>query len=345
MSASVRRIVWFAAAVAGAAILACVDGTGPLNRAIIGTPGIHRNVTPCPDSMQDTVPGGWCATTEWPILDTIISNMYTGTAGCAAMQNALRSWLESGKIRRANLLSGLGDAYVDHDAEWNGGDRLGNMRIHAAILSPPRDWGSTLRHEFGHAWGNIQQADDASAEAYAEYCRTSSSGSPPPQPAGAQVYISYLPDSVSVGWDGQAQSTCQPSSAAVWSGSGSVSVTSSGHVTATDVGIPSVRVDCRGTHDEKWMAVHPAECALDPQQRLVGGGVLSSTPPLLDLTEEDCNGGQAPSPPSGGAGEDGEMDCYVITAHLYEWWGSQYGWVEVASWPVGYVCYLDGHMY
>jgi hypothetical protein len=126
----------------------------------------------------------------------------------------------------------------------------------------------------------------------------------------------------------------------VWSlASGTaVSVTSSGAVTGQNVGTAVVRVDCAGTHHERGVSVYSPLCTLD--QRIIGGAV---TIPVLDLTEENCEGGEAPSPAPGGAGEDGQMDCYVITAHLYEWMQGL-GWVEVDSYVIAYVCYLYGSM-
>jgi hypothetical protein len=43
-------------------------------------------------------------------------------------------------------------------------------------------------------------------------------------------------------------------------------------------------------------------------------------------------------------GEDGVMDCYVITAHLSYWDEEYLEWVEVDNWEVAYVCYIYGHM-
>jgi hypothetical protein len=49
-----------------------------------------------------------------------------------------------------------------------------------------------------------------------------------------------------------------------------------------------------------------------------------------------CEDGEAPTPPSGGQGEDGYMVCYEV---WLEW--AQYGIYEF----LGYVCWLYGEPY
>ena len=328
-------------AVVGVLLVACVDPLTPASRGLLQDPEVLRDVAPCPNVAQRTT-GGWCQD-EYNRLDSIITAIYTGTTSCATMQTAMRSWLQSGAIVRwdysAHDTLGLSNRFVNQ--EWNNGSRLEWMRLDAVRGWINSDWPGTLRHEFGHAYGNT--SDENEAEGYVDYCRNSSSQSPPAQPAGQQVYITSLPDSITVGLSVIAQSNCTGGTP-VWSvaAGSAVSVnSSSGEVTGVNVGSATVRVDCRGTHAQRNVGVYSPLCTLD--QRLIGVGNLGSTPPVLDLTESDCSGGEAPSPPAGGAGEDGQMDCYVITAHLYEWMQG-FGWVEVDTYVVGYVCYLYGNM-
>ena len=81
------------------------------------------------------------------------------------------------------------------------------------------------------------------------------------------------------------------------------------------------------------------ECELDPATRvrsLSGGGVA--------LNYEDCDGGEAPTPPMGGRGEDGNEVCYPVYRELWEYnYGAQ-DYEMTARWYLGSVCYLNGNM-
>ena len=296
---------------------------------------------------QDTLPGGWCQR-EYDSLTNEIGRITTTPASCDEMRSTLQSWLSSGKMRRADLGPDdeLAWAVKFYDQEWNDGNRLAYISLNPNQHLAPYDWASTLRHEYGHAYENHPTDPNSSpfsqarADEYQGYCRPGQSGSPPATAAGVAVSITSLPSEVTVGDTIYPTSNC--SGTATWSGSGAVAVTGYGAVTGVEAGLGLVRVDCGGTFQVKYTYVLQSEvleCTL--AQRLVSGVV--GTPPALDY-EEDCGGEPAPSPPAGGLGEDGEMDCYVITAHLYYWDWQYLEWVEEETWAVAYVCYLYGYM-
>lgn len=302
---------------------------------------IYRNYTPCPDSASRTI-GGWCQA-EYEALHAIINGIDDSPAQCGTMRSTLSSWLQNGRIQRADLPPGvLGEAYKAASEEFNNGSRLfGNMQLDFSNAGYPYDWGSTLRHEFGHVYENIPLEQDGRAEEYRDFCRGNPNKVPPPEPSGPQVNITFFRDSIDVGASFQAQSDC--TGTAQWSlaAGSSVSVTASGGVQGVSPGTSTVRVDCRGTNKSRSVAVYAPTCSLDAQTRLASN-IFPLAPPVLDLTEADCDGG-APSPSQGGMGEDGEMDCYAITAHVYIWIEGN-GWVEWATYVVSYICFIDGHM-
>lgn len=332
-----RIRVELVATLLGMAIIGgCADPLPPVSRSLLKSPAVLRDVVaPCPDVAQRTT-GGWCMD-EFQRLDSILIAIYTGTPSCVTMQTSLRSWLYGGRIIRwdyaADSITGMVQRFLNE--EWNDGGRLDWMRIDAIRGWQGSDWPATLRHEFGHVYANSR--DQSLAIEYEGYCRDASSPSPPPEPAGPQVTLSGLPASLTLGHTVRAQSNC--TGLAAWSALGSaVTVSSSGEVEGVSLGTGIVRVDCRGTWDQDTVEVVSPLCTL--AQRLVRGVTAA---PVLDLAESDCDGGGAPAPPTGGRGEDGQMDCYSIRAHLYEWWEG-IGWIEVDSWVVGYVCYLNGMM-
>jgi hypothetical protein len=86
-------------------------------------------------------------------------------------------------------------------------------------------------------------------------------------------------------------------------------------------------------------------CALDPAQRTRGRStarVTKSQGGVALSQYEQCDGEQAPSPPGGGRGEDGTIDCYAV--YLEEWTLTQWGWQLTNEWYLGTICYQWGNM-
>jgi hypothetical protein len=86
-------------------------------------------------------------------------------------------------------------------------------------------------------------------------------------------------------------------------------------------------------------------CALDPAQRTRGrttARVTKSQGGVALSQYEQCDGEQAPSPPTGGRGEDGTIDCYAV--YLEEWTLTQWGWQLTNEWYLGTICYQWGNM-
>lgn len=341
-----RALVVFLSIAAVASVCGCVDPVAPRSRAVISAPVVSRNEVPCPDATQMTF-GGWCLS-EYAVLYALINSVYAGSGVCDTMRTTMMGWLSSGKIRRAyfavnaNGDSINGDSNRDSTVNWNNGARLNYMRLHLVNRAEPNDWASTIRHEYGHAWANVPQEYDAVAENFIGYCRDSNSSNVPPS-SGPQVIITSLPSSFTMGHTVYAESSCQTTATWFRDDGIAVEVSSTGAIHGVAEGTATVRVYCSGTNARQDVTVYKPLCSLD--QRLAsgrGGGVGPGMLPLFELTEADCEGG-APAPSAGGMGEDGEMDCYVVMAHLYEWQAG-FGWVEVSTYPVLYVCFIDGHM-
>lgn len=80
----------------------------------------------------------------------------------------------------------------------------------------------------------------------------------------------------------------------------------------------------------------PDNCYLSRVMNPSSGGVLASY--------DECQGGEAPSPPTGGMGEDGNEVCYTVWREYWELDLSTGDWDFLYEEPIGYVCYLNGHM-
>jgi len=68
----------------------------------------------------------------------------------------------------------------------------------------------------------------------------------------------------------------------------------------------------------------------------IGSGVLASY--------DECQGGEAPTPPTGGMGEDGIEVCYTVWREYWELDLSDGSWEFLYEEPIGTVCYQNGHM-
>jgi hypothetical protein len=80
----------------------------------------------------------------------------------------------------------------------------------------------------------------------------------------------------------------------------------------------------------------PVNCYLSRILSPMSGGILA--------TYEECQGGEAPTPPTGGMGEDGNEVCYTVWREYWELDLSNGTWEFLYEEPIGSVCYQNGYM-
>jgi hypothetical protein len=212
MSAALRRRGMPLFGVALWMVVACQDANAPEGSGVVRDyPGVFKSSVPCPTGNPR--PGGWCESEYWR-LDTLINQIYTGTAACASMQSILRSYLQSGQIIRHSFASSshYGQWHGDTLAEWNNGQRTDSIWLRSVDPQTfPADWGSVLRHEYSHGYLNLFDVDTAmhpGASSY-QFCVNASSPTLSPTPSGPTVAITSLPDTMSLSGSGfAAQSNC-----------------------------------------------------------------------------------------------------------------------------------------
>lgn len=61
-------------------------------------------------------------------------------------------------------------------------------------------------------------------------------------------------------------------------------------------------------------------------------------------TYEECEGGEPPSPPTGGMGEDGIEVCYNVIREYWEFDVATWSFQLVGTSVIGQICFLYGNM-
>lgn len=187
----------------GVVLGACQDDvTGPLR--LLGRE-VLRTVEPdCANPPGQTVNAvtGWCTSeVEW--LQSQIDNVTTTPAGCNTMKATLQGWMNNNQIRKLNRsvtdfqAAGetpiFGDILADSSLEF--------QQRQSSLLSPMRiniheNFGGyqsvkeTMRHEFAHVYGNLNQSDpdEDIANSYIPMCFSNSTTYPPDNPTPAKRF-------------------------------------------------------------------------------------------------------------------------------------------------------------
>lgn len=208
------------------------------------------------------------------------------------------------------------------------------MRLNVHIPAPgARDWETTLRHEYGHV--HRMTANDSIAGTFGPMCLSSTS--PTPGNAATPILkITTFFDSIPVGVPATFGSNCNWGTP-TWSATGAASVSSNGVVTGSQVGSSSVTVTCQGQSASRTVTVYsPDMCILSRLRGPVTGAFYG--------TYEDCDGGEAPSPPTGGMGEDGIEVCYNVIREYWEFDVATWSFQLMGTSVIGQICFLYGNM-